>query len=74
MNLCETKIDESVIIDSVNINGKEMNRFLDLGIMPGVKIKRLFNSMFNDPVCYQVKGMRIAIRNGDAKKIGVINE
>lgn len=71
MTLNEGKIDEVLVIKEISILGKERRRLYDLGIVPGVKIVKKFNSMFKDPVCYEVKGSRIALRNREAKCIKV---
>lgn len=65
------KLNDTVIIDSLNCTGKLHRRFLDLGIIPGTKITPVFSSIFNDPIAYEVRGSVIAIRNEDAKKINI---
>ncbi len=69
--LNDIKLNDTVIIDSLNCTGKLHRRFLDLGIIPGTKITPVFSSIFNDPIAYEVRGSVIAIRNEDAKKINI---
>ncbi len=71
MNLFNSKINEEVIIKRIKIGGKEQRRLFDFGIVPGSKIKKVFNSIFNDPIAYEVKKTTIALRNEDAKLIEV---
>lgn len=71
MNLFQSKKDEEVIIEKIKLGGKEQRRLFDLGIIPGVKIKKVFTSILNDPIAYEVKKTTIAIRNEDAKLIEV---
>lgn len=72
MKLNDGKIDEVLIVEDISILGKERRRLNDLGIIPGSKIIKRFNSMFKDPVCYEVKGSRIALRNREARCIKVV--
>lgn len=69
--LNEIKLNNTVIIDSINCTGKLHRRFLDLGIIPGTKITPVFSSIFNDPIAYEVRGSIIAIRNEDSRKINI---
>lgn len=69
--LNDIKLNDTVIIDSLNCTGKLHRRFLDLGIIPGTKITPVFSSIFNDPIAYEVRGSVITIRNEDAKKINI---
>ena len=47
----------------------ERRRILDLGIIPGTKIKSLQKSPLGDPGAYFIRGAVIALRNEDARKI-----
>jgi ferrous iron transport protein A len=67
-------MNKEYIIDDVEIKGKEQRRLFDLGIIPGAKIKKVFKSIFNDPIAYEVKKTIIAIRNEDARLIEVRNQ
>lgn len=69
--LNDIKLNDTVIIDSLNCTRKLHRRFLDLGIIPGTKITPVFSSIFNDPIAYEVRGSVIAIRNEDSKKINI---
>ena len=46
-------------------------RLLDLGLVPGTGIERIFDSPAGDPVCYNVRGAMIALRTADANQIAV---
>ncbi|MBO5349568.1 MAG: ferrous iron transport protein A [Clostridia bacterium] len=66
------KLNDTVIINTLNCTGKLHRRFLDLGIIPGTKITPIFSSIFNDPVAYEVRGSVIALRHEDSEKIVVL--
>lgn len=70
--LADAKLNETVIIDSLNCSGKLHRRFLDLGIIPGTTVTPIFSSIFNDPIAYEIRGTVIAIRNEDSKKIKIL--
>ncbi|MBQ9937584.1 MAG: ferrous iron transport protein A [Oscillospiraceae bacterium] len=53
----------------VNINGDMRRRFLDIGLIKGEIVKRLYNSPFNDPVAYLIRDNVIAIRKKDSDNI-----
>ena len=46
-------------------------RLRDMGLVEGSKIECAYRSPFGDPVAYFVKGILIAIRNGDAQNITI---
>lgn len=70
--LADAKLNETVIIDSLNCSGKLHRRFLDLGIIHGTTVTPIFSSIFNDPIAYEIRGTVIAIRNEDSKKIKIL--
>ena len=71
MNLCDLKIGESAVIESVNLPGIKKHRLYDLGFIKGEKVKKVYNSSFGNPVCYFIKNSFIALRNNDASFIEV---
>lgn len=71
MNLFKSKKDEEVIIEKIKIGGKDQRRLFDLGIVPKSKIKKVFTSIFNDPIAYEINKSIIALRNEDSKLIEV---
>lgn len=71
MNLFKSKKDEDVIIEKIIIRGKDQRRLFDLGIVPKSNIKKVFTSIFNDPIAYEINKSIIALRNEDAKLIEV---
>lgn len=56
-------------IISINTNQALKKRLLDLGLVSGTKIKKLYKSPLNDPCAYLIRGSVIALRNKDTKKI-----
>ena len=56
---------------SPSIVGGERRRLLDLGLVPGTRIERDFDSMLGSPTAYRVRGATIALRKEQADRIFV---
>ena len=56
---------------SPSIVGGERRRLLDLGIVPGTRVERDFDSMLGSPTAYRVRGATIALRREQADRIFV---
>jgi DtxR family Mn-dependent transcriptional regulator len=54
---------------SPSITGGERRRLLDLGLVPGTRIGREFDSMLGSPAAYRVRGAVIALRAAQAARI-----
>lgn len=71
--LSSIPVGEEVTIVSISksIRGQQRRRLLDLGIVPGTKIKARLKSISGDPTAYDVRGTTIALRKNQADKIFV---
>lgn len=69
--LAELKIGEEgeVIGISEVCRGQQRRRLLDLGVVPGTKIKVELESLGGDPSGYSIRGALIAIRKSNASQI-----
>ena len=65
-NLPIGHIGEVVSLES---EGTERRRMLDLGLIQGTKIEALQKSPSGDPIAYFIRGAVIALRIEDANKI-----
>ncbi len=74
--LANLEINQLAQIKTLDLDKDMQKRLNDLGIFSNVLIKCIFNSPFKDPKAYLINDTLIALRNIDAKKIGVklINE
>ncbi|RME85763.1 MAG: hypothetical protein D6775_01905 [Caldilineae bacterium] len=72
-SLADLKIGEEgeVVRISRACRGSERRRLMDLGILPGARIRPVFSSPAGDPVAYLVRDTLIALRSEQAKMIGV---
>ena len=69
--LNKIKLNNSVIIHSINCDENIKRRLLDLGLCENTRITPLFKSFSGDPTAYDVRGTTIAIREDDSKHIYV---
>ena len=71
MTLEHLDIGKEAEIVSLNTNENMKKRLLDLGLVPGTKIKPILSSGKKEFVAYMIRRTLIAIRKEDAKKIMV---
>ena len=71
MKLTDTKANKIYIVTEVLADSDLLRRILDIGIVKGAKIERLFSSPFGDPTAYRVKNSVMALRSRDTDKIFV---
>jgi Fe2+ transport system protein FeoA len=67
--LTECESGEEVIVLSVNAGYKAKTRLANLGIIPGVKVKKMKNAPFRGPIEIKVKGSSLVLGRGLASKI-----
>ena len=65
-------IDTEARIESLNCQGSLRRRFLDLGMIPGTKIKPILKSPSGDPIAYEIRGAVIALRKEDSDQVSII--
>ena len=74
VDLYKMDLDRVGIIKKINVNDDIKRRFLDIGIVPNVKIVRLLEDYGKGISAYLIMDGIIAIRNKDTLGIGVIYE
>ena len=57
------------IVFSLDLTGKIKYRLLDIGIVPGAKIKVIKTAPLGDPIQIEIKGYNLCIQKEIAKKI-----
>lgn len=71
--MCQTldtlTIGETGYVEWIESKGSIRRRLLDIGLIPGCKIKCVLKSPSQDPIAYLIRGAIIAIRKEDAKEI-----
>ena len=71
MTLKDLKIGESAIIDSVGGEGSLRQHFLDMGMIPGAKVKFIKLAPMGDPMELLIHGYELTLRIEDADKIQI---
>ncbi len=67
--LTECESGEEVVVLSVNAGYRAKTRLANLGIVPGVKIKKMKNAPFRGPIEIKVKGSSLVLGRGLASMI-----
>jgi len=70
---CLTECDsgEEVVVKSVNIGYRQRTRLANLGLFPGVRIRKVKSAPFRGPIEIIVKGTSLVIGRGIASRIMV---
>lgn len=71
INLSQLRLGQEAIIQSVE-NQDIYLKLLDLGCLPGEKVKLAFVAPLGDPIAIQVSGSIISLRKADAKSILIL--
>lgn len=72
MTLKELELGKSAIITAVGGEGSLRQHFLDMGVIPGVKVTLLKYAPMGDPMEVLIHGYTLTLRLDDANKIGII--
>ena len=59
------------VVTALHSTGAQRRRMLDLGFVPGSRVRTLHVSPWNDPVAYGVHGAVIALRREDARDVQI---
>ncbi len=72
MTLKDVQINESAIITEVGGEGALRQHFLDMGVIPGARVKVVKYAPMGDPVELRLHGYNLTLRLADAEKIKVM--
>lgn len=67
--LSQLNIGETGLVVSLDSDGIQRRRMLDLGLIQGTKVEAVQSSPSGDPIAYYIRGAVIALRSEDANKI-----
>lgn len=71
MTLKDLQIGKSAIIDVVGGEGSLRQHFLDMGVIPGTKVKVVKLAPMGDPMELRIHGYELTLRLADADKIEI---
>lgn len=69
ITLNQLQIGDTMEVKEINNKGSIRRRFLDIGLIPGTRVKCIMKSPGGDLVAYMIKGALIAIRTDDSKGV-----
>ncbi len=64
-------VNQEVIIKNIITESNSMNRLMEMGLVPGEKIKVLKIAPLGDPIEILVMGYKLCIRKSDASNIEI---
>lgn len=71
LTLKDTKIGQTVRVESLGGDGALRQHFLDMGLIPGTEVKVVKYAPMGDPVELQLHGYELTLRLADAQQIEV---
>lgn len=74
MTLKELEIGKTAIIDEVGGEGALRQHFLDMGLLPGARVKVVKYAPMGDPMELRIHGYELTLRLADAQEIRVHTE
>ncbi len=72
MKLVDLEIGQSAVITEVGGEGRLRQHFLDMGVLPGARLKLLQYAPMGDPMELEIHGYILTLRLADAAKISVL--
>ncbi len=71
MKVSEMEVNKTGIIKAVLGNGSLRHRLLEMGIIPGTKLKLIKKAPLGDPIQIQIRNFYLSIRKFDAEMIEI---
>ena len=71
MTLNDLSVGKEAVITAVNGEGALRLRLLDMGLIPGTKVKVIKIAPLGDPIEITVRGYELSLRKADAESIEV---
>ncbi|WP_019854362.1 FeoA family protein [Actinopolyspora mortivallis] len=62
---------ETATVTALDVEGPQRRRLMDLGILPGTRIRAERSSPLGDPTAYLVRGSLLVLRRNHAGRIHV---
>lgn len=71
MTLDALPLGKSAVVTALCSTRAERRRMLDLGFVPGARVRALHTAPRSGPVAYGVRGTVIALRRADARRVQI---
>ena len=69
LSLAQLPLGSSAVVESVLDGSPIAARLLDLGFVPGTRVRALRRSPLGDPVLFEVRGAQLCLRRSEASRI-----
>lgn len=74
MTLAELAIGDIGVVQKITATGILKQRLLDLGLIPGTKVRACYKNPAGNPIAYNIRGTIIALREESAQMITIFPE
>ena len=71
MTLTELPFGTDARVLAVNGEGRVIRRLMEMGVIPGVTVRRIKTAPFGDPMEIRVRGYSLALRKNEADAVEV---
>ena len=69
LSLSDLPVGKTVVVEEILLSGAMRLRLMELGLVPGTRVRCVHRAPSGSPGAYAVRGAVIAIRKSDAAKI-----
>jgi ferrous iron transport protein A len=59
------------VVETLDLEGTLRQRMLDLGLVPGTRVRHLRRAPLGDPSVYELRGIQLSLRRSEAARIRV---
>ena len=73
-NLAQLGSGKSAFVKCVNGEGPVARRLMEMGIVPGVKVRVVKSAPFGDPIELRLRGYSLALRKSEAKTVEITKQ
>lgn len=72
MRLSEVSVGSTADVVAIHGDGAVPKRLMEMGIVPGLKVRIVKSAPFGDPIEIRVRGYSLALRTSEAEAIEVV--
>lgn len=74
LTLAGLEIGRTGLVKNVGGNGSVARRLMEMGIVPGVRVRAIKTAPFGDPIEFRIRGYNLALRRSEAETVEVTSE
>lgn len=72
MRLSEVLVGSTADVVAIHGDGAVPKRLMEMGIVPGLKVRIVKSAPFGDPIEIRVRGYSLALRTSEAEAVEVV--